>query len=67
MIRLLILCYFLLIYSQKTITQDFMPLWPGDNIPNSRGINVEEVIVDERILQVYIHSFHQKKKIQEVL
>jgi len=65
MIRLLILCYFLLIYSQKTITQDFMPLWPGDNIPNSRGINVEEVIVDERILQVDmpgIYTFFPSKE-----
>lgn len=54
MIRLLILGLSLLIYSQKTITQGFIPLWPVDNMPNSRGINVEEVIVNERILQVDI-------------
>ncbi|UCH14090.1 MAG: alpha/beta hydrolase [Bacteroidales bacterium] len=52
--RLLILGFFMFTYSQKSITQDFIPLWPVDNMPNSRGINVEEVIVNERILQVDI-------------
>ncbi len=58
MIRLQILGFILLIYLQNTTAQDFIPLWPGDNIPNSRGIDVEEVIVNERILEVNIPGIY---------
>jgi acetyl esterase/lipase len=58
MTRLFILNLLLLIYLQETSTQDFIPLWPGDNKPNSRGINVEEVIVEERIFQVDIPGIY---------
>lgn len=52
MIRLLISGFYLLILTEVINAQDFIPLWPVDNMPNSRGIFLEEVIVNERIQQV---------------
>ncbi len=46
-------------------TQEFIPLWPQGKMPNSKGVKTEEVIVNDRILQVEtpgIHLFFTSKE-----
>lgn len=38
--------------------QEFIPLWPMDNLPNSKGVKVVEVIENERIIQVDTPGFY---------
>jgi acetyl esterase/lipase len=52
MIRLLILIMVLLFYSEGINSQDYITLWSADNIPNSKGLEIEEITDNERIFQV---------------
>lgn len=42
----------LLIFSAEVVGADFIPLWPEGKMPNSKGMKLEEVIVNDRIRQV---------------
>ena len=35
-----------------SIAQDFIPLWPSGQMPNSKGMALEEIIINNRITQV---------------
>lgn len=62
-IKLIFLC--LILSFTKISAQEFIPLWPKDNMPNSKGIKVEEVIENEHILQVdtpVFYTFFTSKK-----
>ncbi|MBN1187782.1 MAG: alpha/beta hydrolase [Bacteroidales bacterium] len=50
--RLTILLFIYTICFTLTIAQDFIPLWPSGQMPNSKGMALEEIIVNNRITQV---------------
>jgi acetyl esterase/lipase len=43
---------FLLIFCSEVVGEEFIGLWPDGKMPNSKGIKLEEVIVNDRIRQV---------------
>ncbi|HJX72091.1 MAG TPA: hypothetical protein VJ346_09070, partial [Bacteroidales bacterium] len=46
-------------------SQEFIPLWPQGKMPNSKGIEIKEIIENERILQVEtpgIYAFFTSKE-----
>ena len=43
---------FVLMAIFETQAQDFMPLWPKDKMPNSKGLAVKDSINNERMMQV---------------
>lgn len=42
----------LLLFGSSICAQEFIPLWPAGQMPNSRGLSVEDTIVNERFQQV---------------
>jgi acetyl esterase/lipase len=52
MIRLFIIIVFLFLYSGQIGARDYIALWPESNMPNSKGLQIEEITADERIFQV---------------
>ncbi len=36
----------------KTQAQDFIPIWPNDNVPNTNGLHLPDSIANERIYRV---------------
>jgi acetyl esterase/lipase len=42
----------IVIATARSDAQEFIPLWPADAMPNSRGIMMQDSIVNERIVQV---------------
>ena len=41
-----------------TNAQEFVPLWPDGKMPNSKGIEVKEKIINDRIIQVEIPGIY---------
>ena len=52
MLRLILIFTFLALGPLSVSAQEFIPLWPEGKMPNSKGVRLEEKIVNERILQV---------------
>lgn len=50
--RFNLIVLFLLIVVLKTQAQDFIPLWPSNKIPDSKGLHLKDSIFNERIWQV---------------
>lgn len=50
--RIILILSVLLSYACNILSQEFIPLWPQEKMPNSKGIEIKEVIINERILQV---------------
>ncbi len=50
--RAVLIFVFLLIFSVEAIGGEFISLWPDGKMPNSKGMKLEEVIVNDRIRQV---------------
>ena len=50
--RIILLLPLLLLRYYPGFSQEFIPLWPPEKMPNSKGIEVQEIIINERILQV---------------
>ena len=48
---LLILAVFLLIFFEAS-SQEFIPLWPKNQMPNSKGLKQKDSIANERIFKV---------------
>ena len=42
----------LLCFCKPVIAQDFIPLYPAGKMPNSKGLNLKDSVVNERVLQV---------------
>jgi acetyl esterase/lipase len=54
---LLLLCV-LSVAASGIKAQEFIPLWPQGQIPNSKGLQLKDSIVNERILQVGTPGFY---------
>jgi acetyl esterase/lipase len=50
--RIILLFSVLLCGSCIVHSQDFIPLWPPGKMPNSKGIEIKEIVLNDRILQV---------------
>ncbi|MCW3091701.1 MAG: putative xylanase [Ferruginibacter sp.] len=52
----LMTCFFILATGIKA--QEFFPLWPKDQMPNSKGLHHGDSIVNERAIQIGIPGFY---------
>lgn len=48
----------LVVVISKVNAQDFIPLWPKGKMPNSKGMNLKDSIVNERLSQVGIPGMY---------
>lgn len=52
----LIACFFILLKGIKA--QEFIPLWPKGKMPNSKGMQLKDSIVNERAIQIATPGFY---------
>ncbi|MEO6732936.1 MAG: alpha/beta hydrolase [Ferruginibacter sp.] len=52
----LLACFFILLTGIKA--QEFIPLWPKDRMPNSKGLHIKDSIVNERAIQIATPGFY---------
>ena len=50
--RIIFIISVLLSHMCNILSQEFIPLWPQKKMPNSKGIELKEKIINDRILQV---------------
>lgn len=49
-------CFFILVTGLKA--QEFFPLWPKGEMPNSKGLHLQDSIVNERAIQIATPGFY---------
>ena len=52
MLRLSLIIFFLFLSLPEVNAQEFIPLWPENKMPNSKGLALKDSIANERIYQV---------------
>jgi acetyl esterase/lipase len=56
--RLTLIFLVLLAFGAKLTAQDFIPLWPQDKMPNTKGLKLEEVLVDGRVSNISVPGIY---------
>ncbi len=47
-----------IIFSSSVGAQEFIPLWPKDKMPNTKGLAIKDSIVNERAIQIAIPGLY---------